>query len=158
MTLDSPGPRRPTIADRAVGSVERLGRVWADEYDTIVNWPSGRRHLLNRAVIVLIVDTIALLFANWLLPSVRITSLLGAFLVTIVSGALTFLLRPAAFLVLRQGLIITATLTVLLMGLTLWAAAGIVPGVENRRPVVGVRDGCRDRCRQLGPDRHPGPR
>jgi uncharacterized membrane protein YvlD (DUF360 family) len=119
-----------TLADEAVGSLRRLGRIWADEYDTIINWPSGRRHLLNRVVIVTVADTLALLFANWLLPGVHVTSVAGAFLVTVISGSLTFLLRPGAFLVLRQGLLITALLTVLLMGLTLWIAAGIVPGVQ----------------------------
>ena len=123
-------PPSTTIAAEAVGSVRRLGRIWADEYDTIINWPSGRRHLLNRVVIVTVVDTLALLFANWLLPAVHITSIVGALLVTLISGGLTFLLRPAAFLVLRQGLLITGGLTVLLMGLTLWIAAGVVPGVR----------------------------
>ena len=119
-----------TLAAEAVGGLRRLGRIWVDEYDTIINWPSGRRHLLNRVVTVTVVDALALLFANWLLPGVHITSILGALLVTVVSGGLTFVLRPGAFLVLRQGLLITAALTVLLMGLTLWMAAGIVPGVQ----------------------------
>ncbi len=87
--------------------MRRLGRIWVDEYDTIVNWPSGRRHLAQRVVVVTVVDTLALLFANWLLPGVHVTSIVGALLVTLISGGLTFLLRPAAFLVLRQGLVIT---------------------------------------------------
>jgi len=127
--LEPAGASRSTLG-RAQESLQRLGRIWADEYDTVMHWPSGRRHLVNRVVIVTSVDTLALLFANWALPGVRVTSIVSAFLVTIVAGMLTFLLRPVAFFVLRQSIVITGILTVLLMGLTLWLAAGLIPGVE----------------------------
>jgi uncharacterized membrane protein YvlD (DUF360 family) len=76
------------------------------------------------------VDTVALVIAGWLLPQVRVDDLLSALLVTLIAGGLTFLLRPLAFLVVRQGIVVTAVLTVVFMSVTLRLAAGIVPGVE----------------------------
>jgi len=104
-------------------------RVWRDEYDTVASWPKGRRHLIRRAIVITVVDTVALMFAAWLLPSVRIDDILSALAVTIIAGLLTFLLRPVAFLVLRQSIVVTAILTIVFMGVTLQLAQYIVSGV-----------------------------
>src|SRR5688572_2872749 len=115
----SPAPR-PAWGSRVTGSpFDRVLRVWRDEYDTLVSWPKGRRHILRRAVAITVVDTLALILAAWLLPAVRIDNLVAAFLATIMAGLLTFLLRPIAFLVLRQSIVVTAVLTVVFMGVTL---------------------------------------
>ncbi len=120
----------PSGGGRVTGSpLDRVLRVWREEYDTVVNWPKGLRHIVRRAVVITVVDTIALILAAWLLPSVRIDSVLSALLVTIVAGLLTFLLRPVAFLVLRQSIVVTAMLTVVFMGITLQLAQFAVDGV-----------------------------
>jgi uncharacterized membrane protein YvlD (DUF360 family) len=122
-------PEAPTGTGRLRRGLHRIARVWADEYDTVVNWPSGRRHLITRLVIVTVVDTIALQVAAALLPGVTIDSWWAALVVTVVAGLLTFLLRPAAFLVLPQGIVTTVVLTVVLMGFTLSLAARLVRDV-----------------------------
>src|SRR5690349_9330846 len=65
MTTAPETPARPSLP-------HRVARVWADEYDTLMNWPAGRRHLISRAIIITIVDTIALLLVAALLPGIRL--------------------------------------------------------------------------------------
>jgi uncharacterized membrane protein YvlD (DUF360 family) len=122
----APGSRRSRVTGTAL---DRVLRVWRDEYDTALNWPKGRRHLVRRALAITVVDTVALIVAAWLLPGVRIDALSGAVLVTIVAGLLTFLFRPVAFLVIRQSIVITALLTIWFMGVTLMWAQSFVPTV-----------------------------
>ena len=50
----------------------RVARVWADEYDTLVNWPAGRRHLITRSIVITFVDTVALMLVALLLPGIRL--------------------------------------------------------------------------------------
>src|SRR5262245_37918223 len=99
--------------------LQRLVTVWRDEYDTAVNWPRGIHHLVFRAIVILVVDTAALVLVAWLLPQVTIDHLHDAVLLTMLAGLLTFLLRPAAFLVLPQSILTTTILTILFTGLTL---------------------------------------
>ncbi|MFN8622296.1 MAG: phage holin family protein [Chloroflexota bacterium] len=123
-------PAAPAPTGRVTGSaIDRVLRVWRDEYDTAANWPKGKRHLVRRALVITVTDTIALIVAAWLLPGVRIDSISAALMVTIIAGLLTFTLRPIAFLVVRQGIILTAFLTILLMGFTLLVAQYLVDGV-----------------------------
>lgn len=128
--LPDPDPSERARRRRVTGSaLDRMLRVWRDEYDTALNWPKGRRHLVRRAVAITIVDTIALIVAAWLLPGVRIDNLAGAILVTVFAGLLTFLFRPVAFLVIRQSIVITALLTIWFMGVTLMLAQSFVSAV-----------------------------
>lgn len=126
---------RPMI-ERVTGTpIERVLRIWRDEWDTIRNWPRGIRHLVRRAIVIALVDTAALMFVAWLLPQVSVDDAWAAFAVTVISGSLAFLLRPVVFLVVRQGLVTTAFLTVVFMGLTLWIAQGLVAGVRMDGPL-----------------------
>ena len=71
------GPER--MIDRVARSpLDRVLRVWHDEYDTIRHWPRGARHLVRRAVVITVVDTLALMFAAWLMPQVAVDDLLSA--------------------------------------------------------------------------------
>lgn len=138
-TLGAPATTPPSDPERdplpshrsgVTGSaLDRVLRVWRDEYDTALNWPKGKRHLVRRALAITVVDTIALIIAAWLLPGVRIDDLAGAILVTVFAGLLTFLFRPIAFLVIRQSIVITALLTIWFMGVTLMWAQTFVPAV-----------------------------
>ena len=58
-------PKRP-------GPLHRTAAIWKDEYDTLVNWPRGARHLLARGTAYLIVNTIALLIVAGFLPGIEI--------------------------------------------------------------------------------------
>jgi uncharacterized membrane protein YvlD (DUF360 family) len=121
-------PRRP-------GLMHRIGAIWKDEYDTAVNWPRGRRHLITRALAVFIVDTLALMVVAELLDGIRFTGdvagdIMAALLVTIVAGLITFLIRPVVFLLVPQNVVITGILTILFMGLTLLVASWLVPDIE----------------------------
>jgi uncharacterized membrane protein YvlD (DUF360 family) len=113
-------PRRPSSLAR------RLAAIWADEYDTLVNWPNGPRHLVTRAVTITVVDTVALLVADWLMPSITIGDPLTALAITVVAGLITFLARPAVFLVVPHSFVVTPLLTFLFMGLSLTAASWLV--------------------------------
>lgn len=132
MSSGDPSPQTDATHD---GPIDRVLRVWRDEYETIRHWPLGRRHLIRRAAAITLVDTLALMAVSWLLPSVVIDGFIHALAVTLLSGTLTFLVRPIAFLVLRQGIVTTAALTVLFMGLTLWVAELLVPGVRMGGPL-----------------------
>ncbi|MBX3031631.1 MAG: alkaline phosphatase family protein [Chloroflexi bacterium] len=122
-------PTTPPAAPVRPGVLHRIANIWADEYDTAMNWPNGRRHLLGRAVVITLVDAAALVVAGWLVPGVVVESLLGALLVTIIAGLLTFALRPVAFLILPQSILTTALLTVLFLVGTLLIAQRLIPSV-----------------------------
>lgn len=123
--------RGPVIGEAVRRRLHRVASAWVDEYDTLTNWPRGRFHLLVRAVTITLVDTLALLLADWLLPSIAIADFLSALAVTVVAGLLAFLVRPAVFLVLPQSISVTAAVTVLFMGLALTLASWLVGGVER---------------------------
>ena len=117
------------------GLLHRIGSVWKDEYDTAMNWPRGRRHLIMRGLAVLIVNTIALLIVAGLMDSITFSSgfwgnVAVAALVTLVSGAITFVLRPVVFVALGiNNVIVTGVLTIVFMGLTLLIASWLVAGI-----------------------------
>ena len=117
------------------GLLHRIGSVWKDEYDTAMNWPRGRRHLLMRGLAVFVVNTIALLIVAWLMDNIvfsgnLLENTVAAALVTLVSGALTFVLRPVVFVALGiNNVVVTAVLTIIFMGLTLLIAAEVVEGI-----------------------------
>ena len=122
-------PQKPAL-------VHRVAAVWKDEYDTAVNWPRGLRHLATRALVLTTVNTLALLLVGELMNGIRfegnIWEAAGAALgVTIISGLLTFALRPVVFVAFGiNSLVLTALLTILFMGVTLLAASWLVPGVK----------------------------
>jgi uncharacterized membrane protein YvlD (DUF360 family) len=122
-------PQKPGLA-------HRIGSVWKDEYDTVMNWPRGRRHLLTRGLIVLIVNTIALLIVAALMNSIQFTgdlwiNIVVAAAVTLVAGGITFLVRPVIFVALGiNNVIVTGLLTVFFMGATLLVASWLVDGVQ----------------------------
>ena len=122
-------PQRP-------GLLHRIASVWRDEYDTAMNWPRGRQHLLMRGLAMLIVNTIALLIVARLMGSIEFTgglwnSVFSAMVVTIVSGAITFAVRPVVFVALGiNNVVITGILTVLFMGLTLLVSSWLVAGIR----------------------------
>ncbi len=118
------------------GLLHRIASVWKDEYDTAVNWPRGIRHLMTRAIAVLIVSIIGLLAVGWLLNGIHFTgnfweNVASAALVALVAGGITFVVRPIIFVALQiNSVIITAVLTIIFMGLTLLIAGAVVPGIQ----------------------------
>ncbi len=122
-------PQKPSLP-------HRIAAVWKDEYDTAVNWPRGKRHLVARGLTILVVNTFALLLVAWLMNSIRFTgnvweNIVAALLVAIVAGAFTFVVRPVVFVALGiNSIVITAVLTVLFMGLTLLVASWLIDGIE----------------------------
>jgi uncharacterized membrane protein YvlD (DUF360 family) len=140
--LEPPGHRRTSLEARIgtrpqkPGLPHRIASVWKEEYDTAMNWPRGRQHLLTRALTLLVVNTLALLLVGELLNGIRFTGdgwqvLAAAALVTIVSGLITFALRPVVFVAVGiNNIIVTGLLTVLFMGVTLLMAGWVVPGVR----------------------------
>jgi uncharacterized membrane protein YvlD (DUF360 family) len=112
-----------------------VARVWASEYDTLVNWPRGGRHLVARAAAITVVDTIAILLVAEVIPGMAVTgtaveALLSALGVTVIAGLIAFAVRPVAFLVLPQHVVVTAFITIVFMGLTLLVASWAVPHLD----------------------------
>jgi len=139
---ESTTPDERTAAEKRIGTkpqkpgvAHRIASVWKDEYDTAMNWPRGKRHLVTRGLVVLIVNTIALLVVAALLNGITFSggmwsNLVVAAAVTFVAGGLTFVFRPVVFVALGiNNLIVTGVLTVLFMGATLLLAAWIVDGI-----------------------------
>jgi uncharacterized membrane protein YvlD (DUF360 family) len=121
-------PQKPGLA-------HRIAAVWKDEYDTAMNWPRGKRHLLARGLTIFVVNTLALLVVAALMDSIRFTSdywnIIPASAVTLIAGGITFALRPVIFIALGiNNVIVTGVLTVVFMGLTLLAASWLVAGIE----------------------------
>jgi len=118
------------------GVLHRIAAVWKDEYDTAVNWPRGRRHLVTRALTILIVNTIALLLVSEFMNGIRFTGniwqdIIVAAALTIVAGLITFVIRPVFFVALGiNSIVITALLTIFFMGATLLIGAWVVDGIE----------------------------
>lgn len=118
------------------GLPHRIAAVWKDEYDTAMNWPRGKRHLLTRALTLLVINTLALLIVGEFLEGIRFTgdpvqNIVAAMIVTIVSGLITFGLRPVIFVALGiNNVVITAALTVIFMGLTLLVASWFADYLE----------------------------
>ena len=103
-------PQKPGLA-------HRIAAVWKDEYDTAMNWPRGKRHLVARGLTIFVVNTVALLIVAALMDSIRFTSdfwnIVPAALVTLVAGAITFALRPVIFVALGiNNVVVTGVLTV----------------------------------------------
>jgi uncharacterized membrane protein YvlD (DUF360 family) len=121
-------PQKPGLA-------HRIAAVWQDEYDTAMNWPRGRRHLVTRALTMLVVNIIALLLVAALMNGIRLTgdlwgNVFTAAMVTIVAGAITFAVRPVVFVAIGiNNVIVTAVLTVIFMGLTLLMASWFIRGI-----------------------------
>ena len=117
------------------GLLHRIASVWKDEYDTAMNWPRGRRHLITRGLAVFIANTIALLIVAYFIDAISFSgdvweNLVAAALVTLVAGLITFVVRPVVFVALGiNNVIVTGVLTVLFMGLTLLAASWVIDGI-----------------------------
>lgn len=121
-------PKRP-------GPLHRTAAVWKDEYDTLVNWPRGARHLAARTIAYLIVNTIAILLVAELLPRFAIggafpINVISALLLVLVAGAITVFVRPLVFLVLPQHIAVTAVLTIVFMGLSILVASWFLREVQ----------------------------
>jgi uncharacterized membrane protein YvlD (DUF360 family) len=138
-----PQPTRRTRIERRIGTKpkrpglpHRVAAVWRDEYDTLVNWPRGLRHLVGRGVAYLVVNTIALLIVAWLLPGVEIAvgfpaNVVAALVLTLLAGAITFFVRPVVFLALGlDNVVVTGFLTIIFMGLTLLVASWFMESVQ----------------------------
>ena len=134
----TPQPEDRTQAEEWLGTkpqkpglFHRIASVWKDEYDTAMNWPRGKRHLVMRGLTVLIVNTLALLIVAYFMDSITFTgglwsNIAVAAFVTFVAGILTFVLRPVIFVALGiNSIVITGVLTVLFMGFTLLLASWI---------------------------------
>ncbi len=92
---------RLQTAPQKPGLAHRIASVWKDEYDTAMNWPRGKRHLVTRGLTILIINTIALLLVSEFMDGIHFSGdawedIFAALLVTLVAGAFTFLVRPSS--------------------------------------------------------------
>mgnify|MGYP001821799131 FL=1 len=107
--MPSPPEERTELEERLgtrpqkPGLAHRIAAVWKDEYDTAMNWPRGKRHLIMRGLAVFLVNTMALLIVGELFGFIDFVGSFwevvgSAAIVTLIAGAFTFVVRPVVFL------------------------------------------------------------
>ena len=157
VTPEEPPPTRPRRSRVTGSAFDRMLRVWRDEYDTArqlaarasATWcgaPSPSRSWIRSRSSWPRGCCRACASTTWPRRSWSRSS----------RALLTFLLRPVAFLVIRQSIVVTALLTIWFMGVTLMWAQSIVDRRDHRRLALGVRDRVRRGGAEHGAHRAPG--
>ena len=122
-------------------------------------WRGGRKALLKRLLITLVVATISFALTAWLLPNITTDRALDAVFVVIVMAILNAVVRPFVLaFVAPRSLILTAVAVLALQILVFMVAANIVPGVHVGGSPPGPHRVVRLRDHQHDPDGRPGRR
>ena len=86
-----------------------LAALYTTQLRVLWEWRGGRKALLKRLLITLIVSTVAFLATAWLLPGIHVDRLLDGVIVVIAMALLNALVRPAVLaIVAPRSLILTA--------------------------------------------------
>ncbi len=108
-----------------------LRALYSTQLRVLWEWRGGRKALLKRLLITLIVSTISFLATAWLLPNIVVDRLLDGVIVVIVMAVLNAIVRPAVLAVVApRSLILTGVSVLLLQILVFLVSANIVPGVH----------------------------
>jgi uncharacterized membrane protein YvlD (DUF360 family) len=108
-----------------------LKDLYSTQLRLLWEWRGGRKALLKRLVITLVVATISFAATAWLLPNVSTDRVLDAVIVVIVMAILNAVVRPLVLaIVAPRSLILTAISVLVLQVLVFMVAANIVPGVH----------------------------
>jgi uncharacterized membrane protein YvlD (DUF360 family) len=111
--------------------MRRLRDLYATQLRILWEWRGGRRALLKRLVITLVVSAVAFWVTAWLLPNITIGRFLDGVVVVVVMALLNAVIRPVVLaLVAPRSLILTGIAVLLLQVLVFLVAANVVPGVQ----------------------------
>ena len=108
-----------------------LTALYTTQLRVLWEWRGGRKALLKRLLITLVVSTLAFLATAFLLPNIIVDRALDGVIVVIVMALLNALVRPVVLaIVAPRSLILTGISVILLQILVFLFSANIVPGVH----------------------------
>jgi len=108
-----------------------LRAMYSTQLRVLWAWRGGRRALVKRLVVTLVVSAVAFYVTAWLMPSITIDRFLDGVLVVVLMAILNAVIRPAVLaLVAPRSLILTGIAVLLLQVLVFLVAANLVPGVH----------------------------
>ena len=108
-----------------------LRAMYSTQLRVLWEWRGGRRALIKRLVVTLVVSAIAFYVTAWLMPSITIDRFLDGVLVVVLMAILNAVIRPAVLaLVAPRSLILTGIAVLLLQVLVFLVAANLVPGIH----------------------------
>jgi uncharacterized membrane protein YvlD (DUF360 family) len=97
----------------------------------LLEWRGGRRALLRRLLITLVVNTFSFMATAWLLPGIAIERWVEAIAAVILMALFNALIRPVLLaFVAARSLVLTAVLVLLLQVLVFLIVAPLIPGVN----------------------------
>ena len=108
-----------------------LTALYTTQLRVLWEWRGGRKALLKRLLVTLIVSTLAFLATAFLLPNIIVDRPLDGVIVVIVMALLNAVVRPVVLaIVAPRSLILTGISVILLQILVFLISANIVPGVH----------------------------
>ncbi|HEY6570972.1 MAG TPA: phage holin family protein, partial [Candidatus Limnocylindrales bacterium] len=108
-----------------------LTALYTTQLRVLWQWRGGRKALIKRLLITLLVSSIAFLLTALLLPGITLDRLLDGVIVVIVMALLNALVRPVVLaIVAPRSLILTGISVIVLQILVFLVGANVVPGVH----------------------------
>ena len=108
-----------------------LAALYTTQLRILWEWRGGRKALLKRLLITLVVSTVAFLLTAWLLPGIHVDRLLDGVIVVIAMALLNAVVRPLVLaIVAPRSLILTGIAVILIQILVFLFAANVEPGVH----------------------------
>ena len=116
--------------------LRRLIDFYRVQAELIWNWRRGRRHLISRAVVSFFVAAFALALTAFLLPGVRVDSVVSLALAVVVIGALGALVRPILLALVAPLSLTLMLITALVFQVVVFLALEpFVPGYHLAAPI-----------------------
>lgn len=133
-----PAWRAPARPERAISRPARLRELLLSPIRTATLYPGGLRRLIQRAVVVNLVDATVLWLLAGPLPGVDIPTWPAAFAVVVVAAIVSALVRPLVLWVASRFGAAAFVLAVLVSAAVYLVAAGIVPGASISGPLPAL--------------------
>jgi uncharacterized membrane protein YvlD (DUF360 family) len=116
--------------------LRRLIDFYRVQVELIWNWRRGRRQLIWRAIVSFVVAGFSLAATAYLLPGVRVDSLLSLALAVVAIGALSALVRPILLAIVAPISLVLMLLTALVFQVAVFLALEpFVPGYHLAQPL-----------------------
>ena len=108
-----------------------LRDLYGTQISLLWRWRLGRRALIRRTILSLIISMIAFIITAWLLPQLVVENLWGAFTAILFLAAFNLLLRPVLLaLIARWSVIVLAILTIVIQAIAIWLLDPFIAGVH----------------------------
>ena len=135
-----PRPGKGSETPEPVGTLGRLKVLYGTEIGLLWHWRPGRRALIGRALLSILVALVAFYLTAWLVPGlVSIDQFGGGLLAVLLISLLNLLVRPALLvLVASRSIAALVILTLLFQALVIWLLTPLVPGVTVEGGLIGA--------------------